>query len=118
MGYYWPTIVKDCMSYAQRCQVCQFHANFIHTTKTIAPNTVASWPFDAWGLDMVGPFTKSSVGHLYILAANRLFFQVGRTCAPQEERRRISLTSSASTTSRYGILRYIITNNRKLSAIV
>ncbi|KAL0411032.1 UNVERIFIED_CONTAM: hypothetical protein Slati_3692900 [Sesamum latifolium] len=30
MGYYWPTMVKHCMDYAQRCDACQFHANFIH----------------------------------------------------------------------------------------
>ncbi|KAL0410876.1 UNVERIFIED_CONTAM: hypothetical protein Slati_3677300 [Sesamum latifolium] len=30
MGYYWPTMVKTCINYAQRCQACQFHANFIH----------------------------------------------------------------------------------------
>ncbi|XP_012849590.1 PREDICTED: uncharacterized protein LOC105969382 [Erythranthe guttata] len=30
MGYYWPSMVKDCMEYAQKCQPCQFHANFIH----------------------------------------------------------------------------------------
>ena len=30
MGYYWPTMVKDSMDYAKRCQACQFHANYIH----------------------------------------------------------------------------------------
>ncbi|PIN18597.1 hypothetical protein CDL12_08732 [Handroanthus impetiginosus] len=31
---------------------------------------VASWPFDAWDLDIVGPiFPKSSCGHAYMLAA-------------------------------------------------
>ncbi|KAL0298025.1 UNVERIFIED_CONTAM: hypothetical protein Scaly_3076000 [Sesamum calycinum] len=30
MGYYWPTMVKDCIDYARRCQACQFHANLIH----------------------------------------------------------------------------------------
>ncbi|XP_070007655.1 uncharacterized protein [Nicotiana sylvestris] len=30
MGYYWPTVVKDCLDYARRCKACQFHANFIH----------------------------------------------------------------------------------------
>ncbi|RVW18151.1 hypothetical protein CK203_112471 [Vitis vinifera] len=36
--------------------------------------TIASWPFDAWGLDMVGPITpKSSTGHAYILAATNYF---------------------------------------------
>ena len=30
MGYYWPTMVKDCMDYAKTCEACQFHANYIH----------------------------------------------------------------------------------------
>ncbi|GAA0182793.1 hypothetical protein LIER_30429 [Lithospermum erythrorhizon] len=30
---------------------------------------MASWPFDTWGLDMVGPMPKSAEGHVYILAA-------------------------------------------------
>ncbi|KAM1282220.1 hypothetical protein ACFX2I_022708 [Malus domestica] len=25
MGYYWPSMVKDCLEYAKRCQACQFH---------------------------------------------------------------------------------------------
>ncbi|KAL0444085.1 UNVERIFIED_CONTAM: hypothetical protein Slati_2131200 [Sesamum latifolium] len=43
-----------------------------HTPNSLHP-TVASWPFDAWGLDVVGPMTKSSGGHLYILAATYYF---------------------------------------------
>ncbi|KAL0463429.1 UNVERIFIED_CONTAM: hypothetical protein Slati_0230500 [Sesamum latifolium] len=73
MGYYWPTMVKDCINYAQRCQACQFHANFIHQPPEPLHLTVASWPFDAWGLDVVGPLTKSSAGHLYILTATDYF---------------------------------------------
>ncbi|PIN13721.1 Ribonuclease H [Handroanthus impetiginosus] len=35
---------------------------------------VASWPFDAWDLDVVGPISlKSSCGHAYILAATDYF---------------------------------------------
>ena len=30
MGYYWPTMVKDCMDYAKTCEACQLHANYIH----------------------------------------------------------------------------------------
>ena len=47
MGYYWPTIVKDCMDYAKKCPVCQFHANFIHQPPETLHPTVSSWPFDA-----------------------------------------------------------------------
>ncbi|WKA02937.1 hypothetical protein VitviT2T_021083 [Vitis vinifera] len=70
MGYYWPTMVKDCMEYVKKCQSCQFHSNFIHQPPKPLDPTIASWPFDAWGLDVVGPITpKSSAGHAYILAA-------------------------------------------------
>ncbi|XP_038687483.1 uncharacterized protein LOC119986862 [Tripterygium wilfordii] len=74
MGYYWSTMVKDSMEYAKRCEACQVHANFIHQPPEPLHPTVASWPFDAWGLDVVGPITpKSSAGHLYILAATDYF---------------------------------------------
>ncbi|KAL0328114.1 UNVERIFIED_CONTAM: hypothetical protein Scaly_2244000 [Sesamum calycinum] len=59
--------------YARRCQACQFHANLIHQPPEPLHPTVASWPLDAWGLDVVGPLTKSSGGHLYILAATDYF---------------------------------------------
>ncbi|KAL0385981.1 UNVERIFIED_CONTAM: hypothetical protein Sradi_2992400 [Sesamum radiatum] len=72
MGYYWPTMVKDCIDYAKRCQACQFYANLIHQPPEPLHPTVASWPF-AWGLDVVGPMTKFSKGHLYILAATDYF---------------------------------------------
>ncbi|KAL0290126.1 UNVERIFIED_CONTAM: hypothetical protein Scaly_2682400 [Sesamum calycinum] len=66
-------MVKDCIDYARRCQACQFHANLIHQPPELLHPTIASWPFDAWGLDVVGPLTKSSGGHLYILAATNYF---------------------------------------------
>nr|XP_027102927.1 uncharacterized protein LOC113724200 [Coffea arabica] len=53
MGYYWPTMVKDCIDFARRCQACQFHGSFIHQPPEPLHPTVASWPFDAWGLDIV-----------------------------------------------------------------
>ncbi|XP_070042777.1 uncharacterized protein [Nicotiana tomentosiformis] len=73
MGYYWPTMMKDCLDYARRCKSFQFHANFIHQPPEGLHPTVASWPFEAWGLDVVGLLPKSSGGHLYILAATDYF---------------------------------------------
>ena len=74
MGYSWPIMVKDCMEYAKICSACQFHVNFIHQPPEPLHPTVASWSFDAWGLDVVGPLTsKSFDGHSYILAAKDYF---------------------------------------------
>ncbi|KAL0439766.1 UNVERIFIED_CONTAM: hypothetical protein Slati_2459600 [Sesamum latifolium] len=42
MGYYWPTMVKDCMDYARRCQACQFHASLIHQPPEPLHPTIAS----------------------------------------------------------------------------
>ncbi|XP_049414734.1 uncharacterized protein LOC125877498 [Solanum stenotomum] len=84
MGYYWPTMVKDCLDYARRCQACQFHANFINQPPDVLHPTVASWPFDAWGLDGVGPLPKSSGGHLYILAATDYFSKWAEAVALKE----------------------------------
>ena len=47
MGYYWPTMVHDCIEYAKRCDACQFHANFIHQPPEPLHHTVTSWPFEA-----------------------------------------------------------------------
>ncbi|KAL0430745.1 UNVERIFIED_CONTAM: hypothetical protein Sradi_0700500 [Sesamum radiatum] len=69
----WPTMVKDCMDYAVRCQACQFHANLIYQPPEPLHLTISSWPFDACDLDVVGPMIKSSGGHLYILAATDYF---------------------------------------------
>ncbi|KAH0715037.1 hypothetical protein KY284_007942 [Solanum tuberosum] len=65
--------LKDCLDYAQRCDACQFHVNFIHQPPEVLHPTIASWSFDAWGLDVVGPLPKSFGGHLYILAATNYF---------------------------------------------
>ncbi|KAL6344173.1 hypothetical protein AAG906_031887 [Vitis piasezkii] len=87
-------MVKDCMEYAKKCQSCQFHSNFIHQPLEPLHPTIASWPFDAWGLDVVRPITpKSSYGHAYILAATDYF--------------------SNNIIYRYGVPRYIITDNGK-----
>ena len=67
MGYYWPTMVKDCLDYARRCQACQFHANFMHQFPDVLHPTIASSQFDAWGLDVVIPLPKSMTTYTSLL---------------------------------------------------
>ena len=81
MGYYWTTIVKDCVEYVKKCQSCQFHSNFIHQPLELLHLTIASWPFDAWGLDLIGFITpKSSARHAYILATTNIFLNGLKLC--------------------------------------
>ncbi|KAF7146064.1 hypothetical protein RHSIM_Rhsim04G0187600 [Rhododendron simsii] len=114
MGYYWLTMVKDCMEYAKRCHACQIHANFIHQPPELLHPTVASWPFDAWGLDVVGPLPKSSGGHLYILAATDYFSKWAEAIALKEvKKENVVNFIRTHLIFRYGVPRYIITDNGK-----
>ncbi|XP_031106342.1 uncharacterized protein LOC116010995 [Ipomoea triloba] len=115
MGYYWPTMVKDCIDYARRCQACQVHANFIHQPPEPLHPTVASWPFDAWGLGVVGPITpKSSARHTYILAATDYFSKWAEAVALKEvKKENVADFLRVHIIYRFGIPRYILTDNGK-----
>ncbi|XP_071912401.1 uncharacterized protein [Coffea arabica] len=114
MGYYWPTMVKDCIDFARRCQACQFHGNFIRQPPEPLHPTVASWPFDAWGLDIVGSLPKSSRGHIFILAATDYFLKWAEAVPLREVKKENVVDFIRShIIYRYGISRYIITINGK-----
>nr|XP_009762357.1 PREDICTED: uncharacterized protein LOC104214397 [Nicotiana sylvestris] len=112
MGYYWVTMVKDCMDHTKRCQACQFYANYIHQPLEPLHPTVASWPFDAWGLDVVGPLPKSSKGQMYILAAIDYFSKWAEVVPLKEVKKETVVDFIKSyIIFRYSIPRYIITDN-------
>lgn len=114
MGYYWPTMVQDSMECAKKCEACQYHANFIHQPPEPLHPNVASWPFEAWGLDAIGPLPKSSDGHLYILAATDYFSKWAKA-VPLREVKKETIVNFIRThlIYRYGVPRYIITDNGK-----
>ena len=73
-GYYWPGVMKDCLRVARSCHNCQIHGVIKHQPPVSLHPTVPAWPFDAWGIDVVGPFdAPSSRGHKFILAATDYF---------------------------------------------
>jgi hypothetical protein len=70
VGYYWPRIMADCIKIAMSCHNCQIHDNFKHVPPVPLHPTVPSWPFDAWGIDVIGAIEPPSIrGHHFILAA-------------------------------------------------
>jgi hypothetical protein len=50
---------------------CQIHDNFKYLPPVPLHPTVSSWPFDAWGIDVIEPL--SARGHHIILAATDYF---------------------------------------------
>jgi len=67
-------MIADAVKYAQKCKACQIHADFIHQSLELLHPTVTSWPFEAWGIDIVGPISPSSTkGHQFILVITDYF---------------------------------------------
>jgi len=57
------TLLKDVM-----------YANYTHQLPEPLHLTIASWPFEAWRLDVVVPLTpKSFTRHIYMLASTDYF---------------------------------------------
>ena len=74
IGYYWPSIINDCLEYARRCKLCQVKGNFIHQHPNHLHPMISSWHFEMWGTDVVGPIEPpSSWGHRFISAATDYF---------------------------------------------
>jgi len=45
MGYYWPTVIMDCVKFAQRCKHCQPHSPLIHQPSELFSSISAPYPF-------------------------------------------------------------------------
>lgn len=60
MGYYWPKMIIYVIDYAKTYHIYQIHADYIHSRSVYLHSTAASWPFEAWGIHMVGPISPPS----------------------------------------------------------
>ncbi|XP_028553282.1 uncharacterized protein K02A2.6-like [Dendrobium catenatum] len=67
-------MVTNCIDHAKRCHECQIHGDVIHLPANPLHPTIASWPFECWGKDIIGPINPQSLaGHRFILAATDYF---------------------------------------------
>ncbi|XP_070050677.1 uncharacterized protein [Nicotiana tomentosiformis] len=86
----------------------------VFVTSQVLHPTVASWLFDAWGLDIIGLLSKSSGGHLYILAASDYFSKWAEVVALNEvKKENIASFIRVNIIYRFGIPHYIIMGNGK-----
>ncbi|KAG7533301.1 Reverse transcriptase domain [Arabidopsis thaliana x Arabidopsis arenosa] len=73
MGYFWPTMITDCVKYAQRCKRCQLHAPLIHQPSELFSSISAPYPFMRWSMDIIGPLHRSTRGVQYLLVLTDYF---------------------------------------------
>ena len=53
-GYYWPTILKDATDLVKKCRICQEHAKILRLSSEPLTSITSPWPFQQWGLDILG----------------------------------------------------------------
>nr|GEW23329.1 zinc finger, CCHC-type [Tanacetum cinerariifolium] len=67
-GFYWPTIIKEAHTLVQLCEACQKRRNISKRDEMPLNNIHVCEIFDIWGIDFMGPFSKSHKFE-YILVA-------------------------------------------------
>jgi hypothetical protein len=73
-GFYWPTMMDDCIKYQKGCEACQRFRNIQLTSVSVMNSIVKLWPFRGWGLNFSGEIhPRSSKGHRFTLAATDYF---------------------------------------------
>jgi hypothetical protein len=55
-SFYWPTALWDADQPVNHCNGCQCFSKHRNTLAATLKTIPLTWPFAAWGLDMVGPF--------------------------------------------------------------
>ncbi|KAG9442391.1 hypothetical protein H6P81_018245 [Aristolochia fimbriata] len=113
LGYYWPSMLRDAIKMARTCKQCQLHADYIHQAPEPLHPTVASWPFEAWGMDIIGPISpKFDSDWQYILAATDYFSKWAEAAAYREVKATTVVDFiRTQIIYRYGVPRYIMTDN-------
>ncbi|GKV17163.1 hypothetical protein SLEP1_g27699 [Rubroshorea leprosula] len=73
-GFFWPSVLKDCIAYAKGCKSCQIHGPLQRVTASELNSIVKSWPFRGWAIDLIGKvYPPSSKGHSFIIVATDYF---------------------------------------------
>lgn len=68
-GFYWPTLREDAKAYVKSCNKCQVFENVPQLPSIEQMPVVATWPFDMWGMDLMGRFSKARNGYEYLVVA-------------------------------------------------
>ena len=68
LGFYWPTIFKDCFEWVKHCDACQRMGNLSRRNEMPLQGILVVQIFDVWGIDFMRPF-PSAFGNMYILLA-------------------------------------------------
>ena len=113
-GYYWPTMLKEATELVRKCKICQEHAHISHLPSEPLTSITSPWPFQQWGLDILGPLPIEKVQCKFIVVGVDYFTKWAEaeplaTITEQKVRNFVW----RSIICRFGIPRALVSDNEK-----
>lgn len=71
--YYWPTMKKDAIEYAQKRDACQTHNNILHQPAEPLHPINSPWPFMRRGIDIIGKLPTILGCRVFLFELNDYF---------------------------------------------
>jgi hypothetical protein len=66
-GYFWPTLMKDCIKLVKKCHPCQIFSRKMRAHPAPMFPVITVGPFTKWGIDYTTCNPSSARGHRYII---------------------------------------------------
>ncbi|XP_043816115.1 uncharacterized protein LOC122724643 [Manihot esculenta] len=111
-GYYWPTVKREAEEFIRKCDVCQRFANAINVPATLQSSISSPWPFSQWGIDILGPFPKTTGQKRFVIVAVEYFSKWPEAEAvPTITARKMIDFVWGNIICRFGIPRVLISDN-------
>ena len=60
---------NDVVEYMRACDSCQRHAPTKHLPTIELTILISPWPFEWWGIDILGPFPKATLQQKFLFVA-------------------------------------------------
>ena len=113
-GYFWPSVLKDCIEFARGCVKCQIHGPIQRVPAETLHSVTKPWPFRGWAMDIIGKITPSSgaAKHVWILVVTDYFTKwVEAKSYAELTSREVSKFVEENIVTRFGVPEMIITDN-------
>ena len=60
LDYFWPTILKDCITYSKGCQQCKKYGSIQRIPAVELHSILKPWSFRGWAMDLIGKIHPTS----------------------------------------------------------
>ena len=107
-GFFWPTLYQDAKAYVSECGRCRRTGNMMKRHRKPMNWAVDVDVFDAWEIELVGPFEASGKNRYILFAVDYLSRWVEAVALPMKEAQLVIKFLKKSILNRWGPPRVII----------